>query len=174
MSKLYFQALFEKIHWRQDKIRMAGREIMQPRLTAWYGEKDSKYTYSGLTMVPLVWLDTLLEIKSEVEPVTGVIFNSVLLNLYRDGKDSVSWHSDDEPELGQNPVIASVSFGASRKFQLKHKQRKELRHTLEITNGSLLIMQGTTQHYWKHAVPKTTQNAEARINLTFRKINRVE
>jgi alkylated DNA repair dioxygenase AlkB len=108
--------------------------------------------------------------KARVEQVADVPFNSVLLNLYRDGRDSVAWHSDDEPELGENPVIASVSFGAERRFQFKHKHNPDLRQTIDLTHGSLLLMRGTTQHFWKHQIPKTQKPCGARINLTFRTI----
>ena len=116
--------------------------------------------------------DRLILIKEKIEKEIGLNFNSVLANLYRDGKDSVSWHSDDEPELGINPIIASISFGETRRFQLRHKSNKELEKVeIALTHGSLLIMKGTTQHYWKHQIPKTAKNIGTRINLTFRIVN---
>jgi alkylated DNA repair dioxygenase AlkB len=154
--------------WRQDSIRLYGRPVPLPRLTAWYGDAGTGYTYSGIANDPAPWTPALLEVKRAVEPVCGVAFNSVLLNHYRTGKDSVAWHSDDEPEFGAEPVIASVSFGGTRTFQLKHKTRKELTAAVELTHGSLLVMRGPTQHHWVHRVPKTARPVAERVNLTFR------
>jgi alkylated DNA repair dioxygenase AlkB len=156
--------------WRQETIRLYGKKIDMPRLTAWYGDEGATYVYSGIKNVPMPWTPALLEVKRAVEPACGVIFNSVLLNDYRDGRDSVSWHSDDEPEFGERPVIASVSFGGTRTFQLKHKKRKELKASIPLTHGSLLIMRGDTQARWLHQVPKTAQHVDERLNLTFRAI----
>src|ERR1017187_3155118 len=156
--------------WRQETIKLYGKSISVPRLTAWYGDEGSSYFYSGITNVPRPWTPVLLEVKRAVEPPSGVVFNSVLLNCYRTGKDSVSWHADDEPEFGEQPVIASVSFGGTRTFQFKHKKRKELKASLELTHGSLLIMRGDTQANWLHQIPKTAKNVEERVNLTFRAI----
>jgi alkylated DNA repair dioxygenase AlkB len=122
-------------------------------------------------MQPLLWNPALTNIKSKIESLSKMEFNSVLLNLYRDGKDSVAWHSDDEPELGKNPVIASVSFGANRRFMFRHKRQKELKYELELTHGSLLMMKGTTQHFWQHQIPKVKKLTQPRINLTFRQIS---
>ncbi|MFN7945474.1 MAG: alpha-ketoglutarate-dependent dioxygenase AlkB [Blastocatellia bacterium] len=167
-----FQQLREQIAWRQEKIRLYGREFNQPRLTAWYGDAGASYTYSNLTLHPLDWIAPLDEIRHRCNEAAGVEFNSVLLNLYRDGQDSMGWHQDNEPELGANPVIASVSFGATRRFQFRHKKRKDLPTiSLDLTHGSLLLMKGATQHYWRHQVPKTATPAGARINLTFRVIH---
>ncbi len=171
-SDRLFEQLNSSLKWRQDLIRVFGREIRIPRLNAWYGDEGKTYTYSGNSMCPQKWTPTLTLIKERIEKEIGLNFNSVLANLYRDGKDSVSWHSDDEPELGINPVIASVSFGETRRFQLRHKSNKELeRVEIPLTHGSLLIMKGTTQHYWKHQIPKTAKKIGARINLTFRVVN---
>ena len=142
--------------------------IEVPRLTAWYGDEGTGYIYSGIRNVPLPWTPALIEVKRAIEPLSGVVFNSVLLNRYRTGKDSVSWHADDEPEFGDQPVIASVSFGSTRSFQLKHKKRKELKVSVELTHGSLLIMRGGTQANWLHQIPKTGRPVEERLNLTFR------
>ena len=120
--------------------------------------------------MPLPWSTALQQVKLAVEPPSGVIFNSVLLNRYRSGKDSVSWHADDEPEFGERPVIASVSFGVTRSFQLRHKTRKELKATIELTHGSLLLMRGDTQANWLHQIPKTARAVEERLNLTFRRV----
>jgi alkylated DNA repair dioxygenase AlkB len=170
-SRAYFQELSNSIHWQQQSIDLLGSTILLPRLTAWYGDMGKSYTYSGLTVHPESWTPILLAIKSRIETAANISFNSVLLNFYRSGQDSVSWHSDDEPELGTNPVIGSVSFGGTRLFQFKHKSKSELRRSVELTSGSLLIMRGTTQHFWKHQIPKTKKPVDPRINLTFRVIN---
>jgi len=171
-SDRFFEQLHRNLEWRQDLIRVFGREVRIPRLNAWYGDGGKIYTYSGNIMSPIPWTPTLILIKEKIEQEISLNFNSVLANLYRDGKDSVSWHSDDEPELGINPVIASISFGETRRFQLRHKSNKELEKVeIALTHGSLLIMKGTTQHYWKHQIPKTAKNIGARINLTFRFVN---
>ena len=163
--------LQENTDWRRDVVRMFGREMPTPRLSAWYGDPGVCYHYSGISLTAAGWTGTLLRIKSRVEAVAGISFNSVLLNLYRDGGDSMSWHSDDESELGTNPVIASFSLGAARRFQFKHKQRRELaRIDLTLEHGSLLLMRGATQHYWKHCLPKTRRPTPPRVNLTFRMI----
>jgi alkylated DNA repair dioxygenase AlkB len=154
--------------WRQEAFKMYGKEMPFPRLTAWYGDEGTAYTYSGLKNVPAPWTPAILEVKRAVEPACGATFNSVLLNRYRSGQDSVSWHADDEPEFGKNPVIASVSFGESRLFQFRHKKRKELKGSVELTHGSLLIMRGGTQENWLHQIPKTKKPVEERLNLTFR------
>jgi alkylated DNA repair dioxygenase AlkB len=156
--------------WRQDTLKFFGKIVDVPRLTAWYGDEGTRYVYSGIENVPLPWTPALLEVKRAVEPPSGVAFNGVLLNRYRSGKDSVSWHADDEPEFGERPVIASVSFGATRSFQLRHKTRKGLKATIELGHGSLLLMRGDTQAHWLHRVPKTTRAVEERLNLTFRRV----
>jgi alkylated DNA repair dioxygenase AlkB len=154
--------------WQQDTIKMFGKSIPLPRLTAWYGDEGKSYTYSGIEQHPEPWTPILSRIKERVEEIAEVTFNSVLLNLYRDGKDSVSWHSDDEPALGQNPIIASVSFGSIRRFKLKHKHDQKQKADIDLTPGSLLLMKGETQHYWFHQIAKTTKDVTPRINLTFR------
>ena len=167
-SDKFYKLLMEKILWQQDFIKFYGKEMPIPRLTAWYGETDKPYTYSGIPMKPHYWSDDLLEIKKRIELVTGVEFTSVLLNQYRTGNDSVSWHADDEKELGRNPIIGSVSFGAVRTFQFKHKENKELKDKIELQHGSFLLMKGETQHHWLHQIPKTSKPLQPRINLTFR------
>jgi alkylated DNA repair dioxygenase AlkB len=142
-----------------------GRRVLIPRLTAWHGAAG--YVYSGIEMTPAPWNEPLLEIKAVAEAWAGQAFNSVLLNLYRDGRDSVSWHADNEPGLGRDPVIASVSLGAMRRFQMKHR-RREARVALDLRSGSCLVMAGATQHHWLHQVPKTSRPVGPRINLTFR------
>lgn len=165
----YFNTLLNDIKWKQESMTMYGKDIKFPRLTAWYGENDKPYSFSGITLNPHQWTKPLLSIKSKIEPLAQTNFNSVLLNLYRDGNDSISWHTDAEKELGINPIIASVNFGATRKFQLRHKNTKE-KIELQLSHGSLLIMGGQMQHYWQHQVPKTKQVVTERINLTFRVI----
>jgi len=164
-----FQELLSGIKWRQDKMKLYGKEFDLPRLTAWYGDEGKSYTYSGIPMNPEAWTPTLLSIKRRIEEVAEVKFNSVLVNLYCSGKDSVSWHSDDEPELGKEPTIGSVSFGEARRFQLRHKFNKNLdKVEINLSHGSFLIMKGSTQHFWQHQIPKTSKLLRERINLTFR------
>ena len=171
--KRYSDALLDrflnKIEWKQESMKMYGKEIKFPRLTAWYGDADKPYSFSGITLQPKPWNKELLYIKEQIEPIAGVEFNSVLLNYYRDGNDSISWHTDAEKELGKNPVIGSVNFGDTRTFQLKHIETKE-KISLELNHGSVLIMKGELQHYWKHQVPKTKKKKSERVNLTFRVI----
>ncbi|HKJ49240.1 MAG TPA: alpha-ketoglutarate-dependent dioxygenase AlkB [Christiangramia sp.] len=166
----YFEALLNYDGWRHDKIKLFGREIYQPRLTALFGQPGKNYTYSGLEMIPEPFTKELQEIKDQCEKLTLSSFNVCLANLYRDGKDSMGWHSDDEKELGKEPIIASVSLGAERIFHLKHKKDKTARHKIRLQHGSLLVMRGTTQEFWKHQLPKTKQTLNPRVNLTFRKI----
>lgn len=166
-----FHTLAEKINWRHEPIKMFGRELMQPRLTAYYAHAGKDYTYSGITMKGNAWISELLEIKEHVEKLCLVKFNAALLNYYRDGKDSMAWHSDNEKELGRNPIIASVSFGSSRNFQFRHLYHKQLKAAVLLTHGSLLLMQGPTQHFWQHQIPKTNLLIGPRINITFRVIN---
>jgi alkylated DNA repair dioxygenase AlkB len=167
-----FDELRSAIAWGQRELKVYGKVYLEPRLTAWYGEEGKSYSYSGLTLAPLPWTPVLLRIKERVDAAAGVRFNSVLLNFYRDGNDGVGWHQDNEPELGENPVIASVSFGATRRFQMQHRRRKDTpRVELDLAGGSLLLMSGTTQHYWRHQAPKTAKPVGPRINLTFRVIH---
>lgn len=165
-----FQQLLKEIPWQQDDITIFGKKYKQPRLTSFFGNEGKPYSYSNITMEPHNWSELLLKIKSKVEQTTGKTYSSVLLNLYRDGKDSNGWHADNEKELGQNPAIASVSFGEKRTFQLKHNSLKEAKQNIVLENGSLLLMKGPTQHYWKHQIPKTSKPINPRINLTFRTI----
>ena len=158
------------IAWGQEHLTIYGKKIPFPRKTAWYGDPGCEYSYSGLTMTPHPWTPALLGIKERVEAEAETRFNSVLLNLYRDGSDSMSWHSDDEPELGQDPIIASVTFGATRSFQLRYRPNPAYRAQADLTHGSLLIMSGPMQHCWQHQIPKTKKPLGPRINLTFRTI----
>jgi alkylated DNA repair dioxygenase AlkB len=166
---VYFKTLLDEISWKQESMNMYGKTLDFPRLTAWYGDNDKPYSFSGITLKPETWTPTLLKIKQQVEAKAQVLFNSVLLNLYCNGNDSISWHTNAEKELGINPIIASVNFGATRKFQLRHNTTSE-KIELNLSHGSLLIMQGELQHYWQHQVPKTKQTVKERINLTFRTI----
>lgn len=164
-----FEQLRQQVTWKQETITLYGQVHDLPRLTAWYGDPAKTYTYSAITAHPLEWIVPLLDIKHRIETVSGCSFNSVLLNRYRNGSDSVAWHADDEYELGKNPAIGSVSFGEARPFQMKHKFLDE-KHKLLLEHGSCLMMQGTTQHYWLHQIPKSKRVLGERINLTFRKI----
>lgn len=163
----YFDELLHKTEWQSDSITLFGKTYKQPRLTALYGFKV--YSYSNITMNPLPFTPTLLKIKTRIEALTGEIFNVCLLNLYRDGNDSNGWHADDEKSLGKNPAIASVSFGDTRAFHMKHNE-KDYKLKIALTHNSLLLMKGETQHFWKHQIPKTKKVVGPRINLTFRYI----
>ena len=164
------QALISEIDWKQYQIKIFGKTLDQPRLTAYYGEDHPYYAYSNIKLQPIPFTPILLSIKNKIEALTLEKFNGVLLNYYRNGDDSMGWHADDEKELGTNPVIASLSFGASRNFQLQHSLDKSIsKATIVLNDASLLIMKGETQHFWKHQIPKQ-KNKGPRINLTFRKI----
>ena len=153
------------------KIVVWGKSFSQPRLIAWYGDEGNDYTYSGIHMNPLPWTPELLDLKVRVEAVSGESFNSVLLNYYRDHRDSMGMHSDDEPELGKRPIIASLSLGEERTVIFKHKLRKDLKPVrMRLESGSLLLMKGQTQQYWKHGIGKESQPCGSRVNLTFRRI----
>ncbi|MEM7381259.1 MAG: alpha-ketoglutarate-dependent dioxygenase AlkB [Bacteroidota bacterium] len=165
-----FRELRNSISWRQDPITVFGKTYPQPRLTALYGNNGKPYSYSNISMKPNPFTSELNELKEGIEAVAGVSFTTCLLNLYRDGRDSNGWHADNEKELGRNPVIASISLGQERFFHLKHRERPELRHKLLLENGSLLLMQGETQHHWLHQIPKTARTIGERLNLTFRVI----
>ncbi len=159
------------VAWTQERLRLYGQDRPLPRLTAWYGDEGAAYTYSHIAMQPRPWTATLRAIKTRVEHLAETPFNSVLLNLYRDGRDSVAWHQDNEPELGEHPVIASVSLGAARRFQLRHTVKRTLPPVdLVLPPGSLLLMRGETQRWWQHRLPKTAQPVAPRLNLTFRHV----
>lgn len=161
---------FRNIAWKQDTIRLYGKEHRLPRLTSWYGDSGREYTYSGIKSQPNPWNKGLLYIKGQIENCAGVRFNSVLLNWYRDGSDHLSWHSDDEKELGRNPIIASANFGETRDFVLRRKDDEKSKISIPLSHGTLLIMGGALQHHWSHAVPKRIRVAGSRFNLTFRRI----
>jgi len=171
------QQLTNETSWRQETIILWGKQHLQPRLSAWYADTDTKYAYSGLMLAEREWTATLQQIREDVEAATGLRYNSVLLNLYRDGQDSMGWHSDDETELGINPAVASLSLGATRLFRFRHRFRHhgaaaQKSVAVELTDGSLLLMAGPTQHYWQHGIAKVRAETGARLNLTFRKITK--
>jgi alkylated DNA repair dioxygenase AlkB len=164
-----FGALHASIPWRQDRITLWGQEHLVPRLHQWFGDAGLVYSWSGIEMRPQPWPESLHVLRERLCRETGVAFNTVLANLYRNGTDSVGWHADDEPELGDAPVIASISLGAERDFQLRHRMRKDLAvKTIALRHGSLLLMRGSTQRMWKHQLPRRKRVTSARINLTFR------
>lgn len=165
-----FASLNDEIPWQQDEITIFGKTHPQPRLTALFGNQGKPYSYSNIVMQPHAWNPILTYIKEEVEFISGEQFTTVLLNKYRDGKDSNGWHSDNEKELGRNPVIASISLGAERFFHLRHNSDPHQKIKILLQHGSLLLMKGTTQHFWKHQIPKTSKPTGIRINLTFRTI----
>lgn len=162
-----FLKLQNEIPWQQDDITVFGKTHPQPRLTALFGNEGKPYGYSNIIMQPHAWTPLITFIKNEIEKIYLENFTTVLLNYYRTGQDSNGWHADNEKELGRNPIIASVSFGTERVFQLKHN-KLDLKQNIILQHGSLLIMSGTTQHYWKHQIPKTKKEISPRINLTFR------
>ncbi|MEG1916951.1 MAG: alpha-ketoglutarate-dependent dioxygenase AlkB [Muribaculaceae bacterium] len=163
--------IWKNIQWKQDLIRIYGKTHLLPRLTAWYGEDGKSYTYAGIESHPLAWNKPLLWLKNQLETVSQSSFNSVLLNWYRDGQDHLAWHDDAEAELGNNPTIGSLNFGASRRFLLRRKDNHNDKIELLLGHGDLLIMAGELQQYWQHCVPKQTKVKNSRINLTFRYIH---
>ncbi|WP_162815041.1 alpha-ketoglutarate-dependent dioxygenase AlkB family protein [Erythrobacter aureus] len=166
-----FDDLVRQISWKHEDITIHGKTFKQPRLTAWYGDPGMSYTYSGLSLAPLAWPALLLELKRKVEEVTQQTYNSALLNQYRGHRDSVGFHADDEPELGRNPTIASLSFGETREFVLKPKRGRPGQTTrLPLASGSLLVMAGETQQNWLHGVEKLNAPCGGRVNITFRNI----
>ena len=166
-----FDILKTSIIWEKHKIKLYGEVHDVPRLTAWYGDPNKSYEYSGIKLKTRLWNAALLKIREKIETISKTKFNSVLLNLYRSGSDSVLWHSDDEPELGKNPVIGSLSLGEAREFQMKHKYNRDLKQNILLQHGSFLLMKGKTQHNWLHQIPKRKNLKGERINLTFRTIH---
>ena len=162
---------FANIAWKQDNIKLYGKTIALPRLTAWYGDEGKSYTYAGIRSEPNAWNKGLLYLKKEIERLAKVDFNSVLLNWYRDGEDYLNWHADDERELGTNPVIGSVNFGETRDFLLRRNADASQKITIPLKHGTLLIMRGELQHHWQHSVPKRKRVRGSRFNLTFRRID---
>ena len=166
----WLSALLGETPWAQPSVQLYGRQYPVPRLVAWYGDAEASYRYSGLTHRPLAWTPRLAEIRARVEAAVGQSLNGVLLNYYRDGQDSMGWHSDDEAELGRNPLIASLNLGGKRRFDLRRKGSNRIEHSLLLEHGSLLVMAGPTQHHWQHQVAKTRSPCAPRLNLTFRLI----
>ena len=164
------QTLQQTLAWQQDEVKVYGKWHKIPRLQAWYGDKSALYRYSGKLMEPLPWTSELLRLKAHCEQACDTSFNSVLANLYRDGQDCMGFHCDDEPELGNEPVIASLSFGALRDFDLLHKTAP-VKVRIKPAPGSLLVMAGSTQKHWRHGITRTAKTIGQRINLTFRQIN---
>ena len=169
-SSVLFAGLLADTAWEQHELKLFGRCVKAPRLSAWYGDRGAAYAYSGVRLTPREWTASLLAVKNTVETLCRQTFNSVLLNCYRNGDDSMGWHSDDEPELGPEPVIASVSLGAQRALRLRHKRDRRHTHRLLLPDASLLLMQGATQSCWQHSLPKTRSRCGQRINLTFRTV----
>lgn len=165
----YYGVLLETIQWKNDEAKIFGKHIITKRKAAWYGDEQYSYTYSNTTKLALPWTKELLELKKIAEQRTGATFNSCLLNLYHTGQEGMAWHSDDEKKLARNSAIASLSFGAERKFSFRHKQTKEI-VSLNLENGSLLVMKDATQTNWLHRLPLTKKVNKGRINLTFRTI----
>ena len=165
----YFEKLMQNIAWENDQAIIFGRQITTKRKVAWYGDQGYEYTYSNVNRYALPWTVELLELRQRVQQLTGERFNSCLLNLYHTGEEGMAWHSDDETDLKKNGAIASLSFGAERKFAFKHKQSKE-KVELYLEHGSLLVMKDSTQSHWLHRLPPTKKVSTARINLTFRTI----
>ena len=170
-----FDSLIKQVEWRQPKIKLFGKTFLSPRLSAWYGDAGAVYSYSGLVNQPLPWLPVLQELGRRLKNEWEWNPNAVLVNWYRDGQDSMGWHSDDETELGHEPTIASISLGASRRFLLRHQKDKHMPiYELVPEHGSLLIMAVSTQKFWRHSVPKSTHAVGQRVNLTFRLVRTMQ
>lgn len=165
----WLAALLAETPWEQPQVRLYGRLYPVPRQVAWYG--DAAYRYSGLTHPPLPWTPLLAEIRAALEALVSQPLNGVLLNHYRDGRDSMGWHSDDEAELGRNPLIVSLSLGGVRRFDLRRVGQRRIEHSLLLEHGSVLVMAGATQHHWQHQVAKTRRPCAPRLNLTFRQVH---
>jgi len=167
-SLRYFNSILNETNWQQDNITVFGKTYAQPRLTGLFANNTKPYSYSNITMHPEAFSETLLKVKQKIEVLSKTHFTTCLANLYRNGKDSNGWHADNEKELGKNPIIASVSFGETRAFHLKHRKEKTLKHKLFLESGSLLLMKGETQQHWLHQIARTKKEVKPRINLTFR------
>ena len=163
------ERLTADITWRSDVIRLFGRETPIPRLNAWYGDEGRTYSYSGIRLDPLPWTPLLANLRDQASREAEIDFNSVLANLYRNGSDSVGWHADDEPELGSRPVIASLSFGATRALQMRRRDGTH-KATVDLHDGDLMVMRGLTQALWMHQVPKVAREVGPRVSLTFRSV----
>ena len=171
-AQAWFERLHAEIPWERHRLKIFGREIDSPRLSCWIGDADAVYTYSRTRFEPRPWTPALAALRAAVMAYCGDVYNSVLCNLYRDGRDAMGWHSDSEPELGPAPAIASVSFGATRRFRLRHKRDPQRRLEIDLESGSLLRMAGATQANYRHDLPRAPRASDARINLTFRRIMR--
>jgi len=169
-ADLWLAQLHAETPWQQPQLQLYGRKVVLPRLVAWYGDAEASYRYSGLTHRPLPWTPLLTQIRARLVAAVGQPLNGLLLNYYRDGQDSMGWHSDDEAELGRNPLVASLNLGGSRRFDLRRKGHSRIEYSLLLNHGSLLVMGGPTQHYWQHQVAKTRSPCAPRLNLTFRLI----
>jgi alkylated DNA repair dioxygenase AlkB len=169
-AQRWFARLHAEIAWEQHRLQIFGREVDSPRLSCWIGDADAVYTYSRTRFEPKPWTPALIELRDALGRVCGQNYNSVLCNLYRDGHDAMGWHSDSEPELGPAPTIASLSFGATRRFRLRHKHDRNARLELDLESGSLLLMAAATQFNYRHDLPRTARKIGPRINLTFRRI----
>ncbi|MCW3150086.1 alpha-ketoglutarate-dependent dioxygenase AlkB [Stutzerimonas stutzeri] len=163
--------LIEQTPWEQPLITLYGRRVAVPRLVAWYGDPQARYRYSGQRHEPLPWTPLLAAIRERLQQELRRPVNGVLINYYRDGRDAMGWHSDDEPELGREPLVASLSLGATRRFDLRRKGSSRIEHSLELEHGSLLVMSGATQHHWQHQIARTRKVLAPRLNLTFRMIH---
>jgi alkylated DNA repair dioxygenase AlkB len=170
-ANVYYNEIQNTLPWRQEAIRIYGKDVVSPRLQSWHGDRDTLYRYSNIKMQPNAWVSCLSELKSRCEEAVDAKYNSVLVNYYRDGNDAMGWHADDESELDVDPTIASLTLGCERTFSFKHIKTKQ-RIDIPLANGSLLIMTGTTQRYWQHALPRRKRITQGRINLTFRYIYR--
>ena len=170
-ASAWFARVHAEVSWERHRLRLFGREVEAPRLSCWIGDAEAAYTYSGTRFQPQAWTPACAGLRDVLNVLCGESYNSVLCNLYRDGSDSMGWHSDDEPELGPAPSIASLSFGAARRFRLRHKRDPALRLEIELASGSLLLMAGTTQRHYRHDLPKTARSVGPRLNLTFRTIH---
>lgn len=168
-----FLCLQQQLVWQEELITIVGKQVKVPRLTCWYGDPGANYRYSGVLHKPLTWTDDLQAVRKQLEVHCAESFNSVLANLYRNGKDSMGWHADKEKSLGKNPYIASLNFGAARLFKLQHNKGRQILN-IELRHGDLLLMGGTLQHHWRHSVPKSRELKAARINLTFRNIRHLD
>lgn len=169
-AEVLFGALMAQVRWEVHRIVMFGRQVDSPRLSCWIGDPGTGYVYSRTRFEPRPWPPALAALRARVDAAAGVAMNSVLANLYRDGRDAMGWHSDDEPELGQRPVIASLSLGGTRRFAVRHRRDVGRKFTIELPPGSLLLMSGESQAAWKHALPRTARPVPPRINLTFRRV----
>jgi len=167
-SNFYINKFIHELPWQQKSVLMYGKEVITPRLTVWYGDPDTDYSILGNGSKPLLWTDELLAIKAKIEPLAGVKFDSVLLNYYRDGNDSVSWHSDNDGIPGRNRIVGSVSFGEERNFDIRKKDDHSIKYAVTLENGSYLLMKEGFQEDWQHRIAKSTKPMKPRVNLTFR------